>query len=149
MRTKQPPTSVRALILGRAARPGAERDPLPAAAQAPVSVAAWPSCARQRQLSGQALLFSSHRLCIFLKGFLCTPRTPFCCHFCPKCPVYSLSISLQLSLEETLAAGDFPATFTCRGLLLIWHLTPHITQQGLNRTSFLRKNAPSVSCEAS
>lgn len=93
----------------------------------------------QRQLSWQALLFNAHCLCILLKSFLCSPWPPFYCHFCPKCPVYSLSISLQLSLEETLAAGDFPATFTCWGLLLIWHLTPQLTQQGLNRTSILQK----------
>lgn len=104
-----------------------------------VPMAPWPFSLSQRQLSWQALLFYSHYLCILLKSFLCSPWPPFYCHFCPKCPVYSLSISLQLSLEETLAAGDFPATFTCWGLLLIWHLNPQLTQQGLNRTSILQK----------
>lgn len=102
-------------------------------------MAPWPFSLSHRQLSWQALLFYSHCLCILLKSFLCSPWPPFYCHFCPKCPVYSLSISLQLSLEETLAAGDFPATFTCWGLLLIWHLTPQLTQRGLNRTSILQK----------
>lgn len=102
-------------------------------------MAPWSFSLSQRQLSWQALLFYSHCLCILLKSFLCSHWLPFHCHFCPKCPVYSLSISLQLSLEETLAAGDFPATFTCWGLLLIWHSTPQLTQQGLNRTSILQK----------
>lgn len=84
-----------------------------------VSVGAWPFCMRQRELNWQPLLFNTHCLCILLKSFLCSPWPQFHCHFCPKCPLYSLPISLQLSLEETLAAGDFPATFTCWGLLLI------------------------------
>lgn len=139
VRNKQPPTPIPALVLGQAAHPEGRAGS--SACGSTSSLCPWlPGLSVQgRQLSGQALLFSSHCLCIFLEGFLCSPWLPFYCHFCPKCPVYSLSISLQLSLEETLAAGDFPATFTCWGLLLIWHLTPHITQQGLNRTSILQK----------
>lgn len=119
--------------------------------QPKLSVCPWllGLCVWGRDSSADKLLFSPHYLCVLLKSFLCSPWPPFNCRFCPKCPVYSLSISLQLSLEETLAAGDFPATFTCWGLLLIWHLTPQLTQQGLNRTSILQKTHPLVSYETS
>jgi len=136
----KPPRSCPALILQQAAHPASRAASCSSNSSLCVHGGLAFLCeAETAQLSTSAV---QHSLSLHpFKMFSLFTPSQFHCQTCPKCPLYSLSISLQLSLEETLAAGDFPVPFTCWGILLIWYLTLQLTQQGLNRTSILQENA--------